>query len=123
MEDKHTRPSATVQDKYRVRQLLLVARARLADPAVPLRIKALSYVRLCCAAMRAAERTTARKRFYQGSRTPYLTLLAALARCDPAWWTLCRVTEGYLVSINPAIAALLLPLYLFSAQRLTGRAA
>jgi hypothetical protein len=122
MGDKHTRSSSW--DRHRVRQLLIAARGRLVDPAVPLRIKAVSYICLCCAAMRTAERRTPRARHRLGPRTSYLDLLAALARHDPAWWTLCSITRhGYLVSADPAIAALLLPLYMFTAQRLTGRAA
>ena len=124
MGSKHTRSSAWDQDQHRVHELLIAARARLADPAVPLRLKALSYVRLGCAAMRTAERGIPRAQRHLGSQTSYLTLLAALSRCDPAWWNLCSVTrQGSLVSANPATAALLLPLYLFAAQRLTGRAA
>jgi hypothetical protein len=124
MSSKHTRWSVWDQHRHRVRQLLTAARGRLVDPAVPLRIKALSYVRLCCAAMRMAERRTPRARHRFRPRTSYLTLLAALTHRDPSWWTLCSITrQGHLVSTDPAIAALLLPLYTFAAQRLTGRAA
>ena len=90
---------------------LRFARHKLLDPTLPFRFRLLSYVRICSSVLRAANPGPGDDAATPAWSSPYLTLLGALARRDPEWWTHCQVTPaGRLVSPDPVIAALLAPL-------------
>ena len=90
---------------------LRFARHKLLNPTLPYRFRLLSYVRICSSVLRAANRGPGDTATAPAWSSPYLTLLGALARRDPEWWTRCQVTPaGRLVSPDPVVAELLAPL-------------
>jgi hypothetical protein len=110
-----------------IRQKLMFSQQRLQDRHVPFQLAALSYLRLTCAAMQAAQRigfsetlaseTLASETLPSSSKTPYLTLVYQLSEQSPHWWQFCQVSEtGDLISSDRQIQALLQPLNSFSAQ-------
>jgi hypothetical protein len=103
VKDAMTSPDA-------VSPALRYARLKLMDPALPYRLRLLSYVRICSSVLRAMDPPR-----HSGAGpvagSLYLTLLGALAHRDPEWWARCRVTPAAgLVSADPVIASLLAPL-------------
>lgn len=96
-------------------QQVIYAQQKLKRTDIPLSLKATSYVRICCNAMRKSPRlelvANRSKSSPWDSRTPYLNLLGRLSREVPDWWTTCYVTrDGLLQSRHPKIRQLLQPL-------------
>jgi hypothetical protein len=98
-------------------QLLSFAQNRLQDHHVPFQLAALSYLRICCSAMRTYQRLGLNPTPPVISNTPFLTLINQLIERQQNWWTLCLVSEnGYLISNDRCIQELLQPLNTFMAQ-------
>jgi hypothetical protein len=97
-------------------QRLRFAQQRLQDRSVPLQLSALSYLRIVYSVMQTHRRLGLGSNVALPSTTPYLTLLNQLIERCPDWWTLCSVSEGYLVSDDCQIQALLQPLNGFVKQ-------
>jgi hypothetical protein len=98
-----------------IRHQLIYAQQKLMMSEVPLSLSAISYVRICCAAMRKFDRLKqAANPFqpnYPTAQAPYLNLLGRLAQEVPDWWTTCYVSrDGLLESNNLKIYQLLRPL-------------
>ncbi len=90
---------------------LAFARQKLLAPDIPLCLKAISYVRICCSAMKKLDYFPSNDRGSNYHKTPYLSLLKSLSQTDSQWWNKCQVTyEGRLRSDNPIIDRLLQPL-------------
>ncbi len=87
---------------------LAFARRKLLAPDIPLCLKAISYVRICCSAMKKLDYLPSNHQYH---KTPYLSLLKSLSQTDSPWWNKCQVTyEGKLRSDDPIIDRLLQPL-------------
>ncbi len=64
---------------------LTFAKQKLLTPDIPLCLKAISYVRICCSAMKKLDRGTPVTADDRGSnchKTPYLSLLKSLSQTD-----------------------------------------
>lgn len=98
---------------------LAFARRKLLAPDIPLCLKAISYVRICCSAMKKLDYLPSNDRGSNYYKTPYLSLLKSLSQTDSQWWNKCQVTdEGSLRSDNPTIDRLLQPLNNFIDRQL-----
>ncbi|WP_019506623.1 hypothetical protein [Pleurocapsa sp. PCC 7319] len=98
-------------DDQRVLNQLAFARRKLFAPDIPLCLKAISYVRICCSAMKKLDYFPSNDRGSNDHKTPYLSLLKSLSQRDSQWWNKCQVTnEGRLRSDDPIIDQLLQPL-------------
>ena len=90
---------------------LAFAKQKLLTPDIPLCLKAISYVRICCSAMKKLDYYPSNDRGSNYHKTPYLSLLKSLSQTDSQWWNKCQVTyEGKLRSDDPIIDGLLQPL-------------
>ena len=98
-------------EKQMVLYQLAFAKQKLFAPDIPLRLKAISYVRICCSAMKKLDYFPSSDRGSNYHKTPYLSLLKLLSQTDSQWWNKCQVTyEGKLRSDDPMIERLLQPL-------------
>ena len=104
--------------KSSVRHQLIYAQHKLMITTIPFGLRAISYIRICCSAMRKSPRL--RKAANPTSstswdtQTPYLNLLGRLLQETPDWWNTCYVSgEGLLESNNANIQRLLQPLNAF----------
>lgn len=102
-----------------IRQHLIFAQKRLQDRNIPFQLAATSYLRINCAAMQVYQRLGLKPAPTLTSKTPYLTLIEQLIEHHPNWWLLCSVNDnGYLVSSDRYIQALLQPFTSFAEQLL-----
>ena len=104
--------------KSSVRHQLMYAQQKLMMPNIPLELSAISYIRICCNAMRKYHRlkkaANPTKSISWDNQTPYLNLLGRLLREAPDWWATCYISDaGLLKSHNPKIQQLLQPLNAF----------
>lgn len=107
-----------------VRYHLVFAQQRLLDRTIPFQLRAQSYLRICCSAIKTYQRLCLYSAAAPNSNTPYLTLLGQLVDYNPKWWQACHIDSiGYLVSNDPIIDQWLQPLNLFAAQILKSQAA
>ena len=98
-------------DDQTVLDQLTFARRKLFAPDIPLYLKAISYLRICCSAMNKLDYFPSNDRGSNYHKTPYLSLLKSLSQADSQWWNKCHVTyEGKLRSNDPIIDRLLQPL-------------
>lgn len=103
---------------------LAFAQAKLLNSRIPLQLKAISYVRICCHAIRAYQRLGLHNITVHGVNTSYLNLLRALTQVHTEWWDQCVISHsGYLVSSNSTIRSLLEPLNTCVAELLLDRVA
>lgn len=99
---------------------LAFARQKLFAPNIPLRLKTITYIRICCSAMKKLDYFPSSDRESNDRKTPYLSLLKSLSQKDPQWWNKCQVTyEGRLRSDDPIVDGLLQPLNNFVDRQLT----
>ncbi len=98
---------------------LLFAQNRLLDSTLPHQLKVVSYVRLCCSAIRTYHSFESNRMPTLNRKTPYLTMLNTLSECQLEWWNNCSISDsGYLVSDDYKLNALLQSLNSFVAQHL-----
>lgn len=92
------------------------AQCKLLSSDIPLQLRAVSYIRIGCSAMRKYQ---AMRYSSQSTKTPCLSLLKSLSEQEHAWWNSCRVScDGSLESTNLAIHQLLHPLNVFIQEQL-----
>ncbi|WP_019506817.1 hypothetical protein [Pleurocapsa sp. PCC 7319] len=109
-----------LMNNHTVLYQLTFARQKLLAPDIPLYLKAISYVRICCSAMKKLDYFPSNDRGSNHHKTPYLSLLKSLSQTDLQWWNKCQVTnEGRLRSDDPIIDRLLQPLNDFVDYQLT----
>ncbi|NJO43865.1 MAG: hypothetical protein HC865_25695 [Cyanobacteria bacterium RU_5_0] len=100
-----------------IRQHLMFAQQRLQDRNVPFQLAALSYLRICCSAMKIYQQFGLILTSTEDSKTPYLALVNRLLARHPEWWRLCCVNDhGYLISGDRRVRELLQPLNTFMTQ-------
>ncbi len=99
-------------------RLLSYAKIKLLTEGIPLQLKAVSYLRLCCTAMRKLHQTF-KPIEPNNSNEPtedssFSNLLADLCHHNPEWWKQCWISDhGVLRSNDAAISKLLQPLGYF----------
>ena len=107
-------------DDRTVLDRLAFARQKLFARDIPLCLKAISYVRICCSAMKKFDYFPSNDRRSDCQKTPYLSLLKSLSQKDSQWWNKCQVSyEGRLRSDDPTIDRMLQPLNTFIDSQLT----
>jgi hypothetical protein len=93
------------------------AQKKLLVVEIPLSLRATTYLRLCCSALRQAHQArlaTASGFRSQAPKITYLGLLRQLMQESSDWWNACYVSPaGLLESTNSAIQSLLQPLNTF----------
>ncbi len=90
--------------------LLSYAQQKLKDASLPLKVRAFSYLRICCLAMKKSPKSD---RPWSAGQA-YLDLLTTLNEQDFEWWNWCQVTDvGVLRSDHLEIDRLLSPFALF----------
>ena len=93
---------------------LAFAKQKLFAQDIPLCLKAISYVRICCSAMKKLDYFPSKEGGSDYQKTPYLSLLKSLSQRNLQWWNKCQVNyEGRLGSDDPIIDQLLQPLNTF----------
>ena len=101
-----------------IRQLAF-AKQKLFAQNIPHRLKAISYLRICCSAMKKLHYFPSNHQWSKSQKTPYLSLLKSLSQRDPQWWNHCQVSDDKgLTSSDPIINELLQPLNVFVESRL-----
>jgi hypothetical protein len=100
------------------------AKYKLFELEIPMQLRATSYLRLCCSAMRKKFHTSYLIQQFRSEQylleTSYLELLRRLAERDPEWWNLCYVSyEGFLKSNDSTINQYLQPLNYFVQMQLS----
>jgi hypothetical protein len=106
--------SDVVNCENSITHLLSYAQQKLKDASLPLKVRAFSYLRICCLAMQKTRQihplneSTPRVRWSSGQF--YLNLLATLNEQDFEWWNGCQVSDkDVLISEHWEIDRLLRP--------------
>ena len=91
---------------------LVYAQEKLMTTTLPLELRAISYIRICCSAMRKScllqQPGSTQRSISVNKPKPYLELLGCLSQEVPNWWNTCYVSdEGFLESHNANIQRLL----------------
>ncbi|MEM9265951.1 MAG: hypothetical protein AAGA46_10550 [Cyanobacteria bacterium P01_F01_bin.13] len=88
---------------------LMYAKQNLLMQDIPIQLRSVAYIRICCSAMREANQLhRIPKNKYWNPQYPYLSLLRYLIWETSAWWTTCYVNDnGLLESRNSNIQKLL----------------
>jgi hypothetical protein len=101
-----------------VMNLLDHAKSKLRAEDIPMQMKAVSYVKLCCTAIRKLPKavnvieTECRRELVTDNL--YSSLLSDLCHLDSHWWMQCQISDrGVLQSTNTEIDYLLQPLAYF----------
>jgi hypothetical protein len=98
---------------------LRFAQQKLLDHKIPLQLRAVAYIRICCSLIQKDSKLDLYITSTIHPKTPYLHLLSALSEQSPTWWDLCSISHaGYLISSDRIINELLQPLNAFVAQHL-----
>ena len=93
---------------------LAFAKQKLFAQNIPHRLKAISYLRICCSAMKKLDYFPSSHQWSKYQKTPYLSLLKSLSQRDPQWWNHCQVSDQLgLTSNDPTIDELLQPVNVF----------
>jgi hypothetical protein len=101
-----------------VMNLLCHAKSKLRAEDIPLQMKAVSYVKLCCTAIRklpnAVKMLKTECKHELVTDNLYSSLLSELCHLDPNWWMQCQISDrGILQSTDTEIDYLLQPLGFF----------
>lgn len=106
------------QSVLEVMNLLCHAKSKLLAEDIPMQMKAVSYVKLCCTAIRKLPKavnvieTKCRRELVTVNL--YSSLLSDLCRLDAHWWMQCQISDrGILQSTDTEIDYLLQPLGVF----------
>lgn len=90
------------------REKLLFIQDKLQNSTISLKIRILSYLRICCTLLDNAQHAADADDIYLPS---YVELLNQLCQISLRWWELCYVTDqGKLRSTHPHVDQLLHPL-------------
>ncbi len=108
-------PSPLTNSTTKVVRLLNYARLNLLTQTVPMQLKATTYVKLCCEAIRKFHQSFAQLGLVYDPASTHpqscAAVLAQLSRCHPQWWQTCWVSDrAILHSHDPAIHQLLIRL-------------
>ncbi len=108
-------PHRQINSTTEVVRLLNYARLNLLTQAVPMQLKATTYVKLCCLAIGKFHQSFAQLGLvYEhpaNNGQAYADVLAQLSHCHPQWWNTCwGCDRAILHSNDPQIDQLLQPL-------------